>query len=116
MEKLRYRRQISSGLIEGIAYFKTHRAEAIKIIRTQYKHRGDVVLDQEAAAHLYDDLSSILTPKPYASIQAIGNVYELAKKQNKAAEKVDPMSLWDFHFLRRIDDSGFIDKLYEAKT
>jgi ABC-type nitrate/sulfonate/bicarbonate transport system substrate-binding protein len=104
------------GLIEGIAYFKTHRAKAIKIIQTQYKYHGNAVLDEEAATHLYDDLSSILLPKPYASIQAIGNVYELAKKQNKAAERVDPMSLWDFHFLRRIDDSGFIDNLYKANA
>jgi hypothetical protein len=24
------------------------------------------------------------------------------------------MALWDFHFLRRIDDSGFIDNLYRT--
>jgi hypothetical protein len=23
------------------------------------------------------------------------------------------MALWDFHYLRRIDDSGFIDNLYK---
>ena len=100
------------GLIEGIAYFKTHRNEAIKIIKSKYKHRGEA-LDQEAVAHIYDDLAKILTPKPYASIDAISNVYELAKKQNAAAAKVDPMSLWDFHFVRRIDDSGFIENLYK---
>lgn len=100
------------GLIEGIAFFKTRRDEAIKIIRAKYTFRG-ASLDQEVAAHLYNDLSRILEPKPYASIQAISNVYELAKKKDKAAESVEPMSLWDFHFLRRIDDSGFIDNLYK---
>jgi hypothetical protein len=24
------------------------------------------------------------------------------------------MALWDFHYLRRIDDSGFIDNLYRT--
>ncbi|MBI4523981.1 MAG: ABC transporter substrate-binding protein [Deltaproteobacteria bacterium] len=100
------------GLIEGIAYFKTNRAEAIRIIQAKYRHRGEA-LDQEAVAHVYDDLAKILMPKPYASMQAISNVYELAKKLNKDAEKVEPMSLWDFHFVRRIDDSGFIDDLYK---
>jgi len=100
------------GICEGIAYFKTHRAECIKIIRERYKAEG--ALDNETATHLYEDLKLILQAKPYATIPAIANVYEIAIEQNKAAEKCDPMALWDFHFLRRIDDSGFIDQLYRS--
>jgi ABC-type nitrate/sulfonate/bicarbonate transport system substrate-binding protein len=99
------------GFCEGIAYFKTHRAESIKTIKNKYKVEGD--LDDETATHLYEDLAKILQPRPYASVQAIDSVYEIAKKQDPAAEKVEPMSLWDYHYLRRIDDSGFIDNLYK---
>lgn len=99
------------GIIEGIAYFKTHRKESIKIIQDKYKVEG--ALDLEAATHLYEELAKILQPKPYASLQAICNVYEISKKQDPAAEKVEPTSLWDYHYLRRIDDSGFIDNLYK---
>jgi hypothetical protein len=63
---------------------------------------------------LYEDLKNILQAKPYATIPAIANVYEISVEQDKAAEKVEPMALWDFHFLRRIDDSGFIDNLYRT--
>ncbi len=56
----------------------------------------------------------ILQAKPYATLPAISNVYEIAIEQNKAAEKCDPMALWDFHHLRKIDDSGFIDNLYRT--
>jgi ABC-type nitrate/sulfonate/bicarbonate transport system substrate-binding protein len=100
------------GICEGIAYFKTHRAESIKIIKESYKDEGD--LDDEAATHLYEELKMILQAKPYASIPAISNVYEISVEQNRAAEKTDPMALWDFHYLRRIDDSGFIDNLYRT--
>jgi ABC-type nitrate/sulfonate/bicarbonate transport system substrate-binding protein len=100
------------GICEGIAYFKTHRADSIKIIKEKYKEEGD--LDDEAATHLYDELKMILQAKPYASIPAISNVYEISIEQNKTAEKTDPMALWDFHYLRRIDDSGFIDNLYRT--
>jgi ABC-type nitrate/sulfonate/bicarbonate transport system substrate-binding protein len=95
---------------EGIAYFKTHRKESIKVIKEKYKAEGD--LDDEAAAYLYEDIAKILLAKPYATVQSIANVYELAKKQDPAAEKVEPLALWNFHHLRRIDDSGFIDNLY----
>jgi hypothetical protein len=70
-------------------------------------------MDDETATHLYNDLSRILQAKPYATIPAISNVYEISIEQDKAAEKTDPMALWDFHYLRRIDDSGFIDNLYK---
>ena len=100
------------GTLEGIAYFKTHRKEAIKIIETRYKVKGD--LDNEATAHLYNELAKILSPKLYPTVQAVSNVYELGKELDKDAEKVDPLALWDFHFLRKIDDSGFIDNLYKT--
>ena len=100
------------GVCEGIAFFKTHRAESIKIIKEKYKDEGE--LDDETATHLYEDLKSILQAKPYATVPAISNVYEISVEENKAAEKTDPLSLWDFHFLRRIDDSGFIDNLYRT--
>jgi ABC-type nitrate/sulfonate/bicarbonate transport system substrate-binding protein len=100
------------GICEGIAYLKTHRAESIKIIKDKYKEEGE--LDDETATHLYDELKMILQAKPYASIPAIKNVYEISIEQDKEAEKTDPMALWDFHYLRRIDDSGFIDNLYRT--
>lgn len=100
------------GICEGIAYFKTHRAESVNIIKDKYRDEGN--LDDEAANHLYDELSKILQAKPYATIPAISNVYEISIEQDKTAEQTDPMALWDFHYLRRIDDSGFIDGLYRG--
>jgi len=99
------------GVIEGIAFFKTHREESIKIIENKYKAEGE--LNHEEATHLYEEIANILEPKLYASIKAVCNVYELAVRQDKAAEKIEPTSLWDYHYLRRIDDSGFIDALYK---
>jgi hypothetical protein len=53
------------GICEGIAFFKTHRAESIKIIRHKYKAEGD--MDEETATHLYNDLSRILQTVRYPS-------------------------------------------------
>ncbi len=100
------------GICEGIAFFKSHRAESIKIIKSKYQEEGE--LDDEATTYLYDELKAVLQAKPYANIQAISNVYEISVEQDKAAEKTNPMALWDFHYLRRIDDSGFIDNLYRT--
>ncbi len=99
------------GLLEGVHYFKTHPKESTKIIKELYDTEGP--LDDGAAEFLYKDISRTLEPKLYPSMQAISNVYEEAIRQDKDALKVNPMELWNLHFLRQIDDSGFVEKLYE---
>ena len=102
------------GVLEGIAFFKTEREKTIQIIMDKHKKEGD--LDRETAELLYDDFAPILEPKLYPGLSAIGNVYQEALKQdekNGDAAKIHPLALWDFHFLREIDDSGFIDNLYK---
>ncbi|MFB3053704.1 MAG: ABC transporter substrate-binding protein, partial [Alphaproteobacteria bacterium] len=102
------------GVIEGIAFFKTEREKTIQIIMDKHKKEGD--LDRETAELMYDDFAPILEPKLYPGLSAISNVYQEALKQdekNGDAAKIHPLALWDFHFLREIDDSGFIDDLYQ---
>ena len=104
-------KRVLKGLLDGIAFFKTQREATIKII--QEKHVAEGALDHEIATMLYDDLAPILEPKLYPALDAVFNVYEEAKRQSKDAEKIHPLALWDFHFLREIDDSGYIGGLYK---
>ena len=34
-----------------------------------------------------------------------------ARRQDAA--KINPMELWDLHYIRKLDDSGFVDDLYK---
>jgi ABC-type nitrate/sulfonate/bicarbonate transport system substrate-binding protein len=107
-------KRMIKSVLEGIAYFKINREEAIKILMTKHKKEGE--LDRAAAELLYDDLAPRLEPKLYPSLAAVYNVYQEALKQdekNGDAKKVKPMALWDVHLLREIDDSGFINNLYK---
>jgi len=54
-----------------------------------------------------------LLPKPYPDHEAVANAYKLCCMKNPEAEEQSPMALWDLHYLRQIDHSGFIDNLYE---
>ena len=102
------------GMLEGIAFFKTEREKTIDILM---KHRADDgEMDRVAASKVYDEIAASLEPKLYPTMDAIFNVYEEAKRQYKDSDKVHPLALWDFHFLREIDDSGFIDSLYKGKA
>jgi ABC-type nitrate/sulfonate/bicarbonate transport system substrate-binding protein len=100
------------ALIEGIHYFKTQPDRAMKIIEARYANEGK--LDVEAAALTYQVLADALEPKLYPSPAAIANVYEEGIRQDPDAKKMQPMELWDLHFLRRLEDSGFISGLYSG--
>lgn len=106
--------RVLKATLEGIAYFKTNREGTIKILMDKHKKEGD--LDRDTAEKLYDDLAPTLEPRLYPGLDAIANVYEEALKQdekNGDAKRIHPLALWDFHFLREIDDSGFIRDLYK---
>jgi hypothetical protein len=32
------------------------------------------------------------------------------------AKAISPLALWDLHYLRELDNSGFIDKLYKRSS
>ena len=104
-------KRVLKGLLDGVAFFKTQREKTIDILME--KHTKEGKLDRDVATKLYDQLAPNLEPKLYPSLAAVHNVYEEAKRQSKDAERIHPLALWDFHFLREIDDSGFIDNLYK---
>jgi hypothetical protein len=49
-------------------------------------------------------------------MEAIHNVYQEAVRQDADAKRVNPLSLWDFHYIRKIDDSGFADAFYSNRN
>jgi ABC-type nitrate/sulfonate/bicarbonate transport system substrate-binding protein len=98
------------GVIEGIHFFKTQPEKSIKIIQERYVREGQLNFAQ--ASYTHQIIRDVLEPKLYPLMSAISNVYEEAKRQDKDAERINPMALWDLHFIRRIEDSGFIRNLY----
>ena len=43
--------------------------------------------------------------------QAIANTYEIATIEYPAAKRLNPLTLWDLHWVKGLDDAGFIDDL-----
>ena len=98
------------GLLEGIHFFKTQPERSMKIIQDRYTLDGNMDLDM--AKRTYASMAAALEPRMYPTTKAIENVYEESLREDKDSVGINPMALWDLHYLRKIDDSGFIDKLY----
>ena len=66
----------------------------------------------EAATVSYNSVANLLA-KPYPDMQAVANTYELCCMKDPMAKEVSPIALWDVHYLRDLDSTGFIDGLYQ---
>jgi ABC-type nitrate/sulfonate/bicarbonate transport system substrate-binding protein len=104
-------RSLLLALIDAIHFFKTKREETLKIIRRTCTDLLKMQSDEEWNC-FYETQAASLEPKPYPTLAAIQNVFALALKRNPEIENFNPLALWDLHYLREIDDSGYIDRLY----
>ncbi|HZS63174.1 MAG TPA: ABC transporter substrate-binding protein [Xanthobacteraceae bacterium] len=100
------------ALVDAIHFFKTNRKDTIAIINKTSRDLLRLKSDEEVDI-FYDHHAEIFQPKPYPTPEAIRNVFALGAKETPAAADFNPLIMWDLHHLRVIDDSGYIDKLYQ---
>jgi ABC-type nitrate/sulfonate/bicarbonate transport system substrate-binding protein len=91
--------------IMGIYFARTRRGETEAILN------GLRAREPECQNIQYRSVAKLL-PKPYPDLEAVANAYKLCCLKNPEAEEQSPMALWDLHYLRTLDHSGFIDQLY----
>jgi ABC-type nitrate/sulfonate/bicarbonate transport system substrate-binding protein len=101
------------ALIDAIHFFKTKPAEVAKILQKNLSRRYTLA-DEAYYVHLQREWAKLLLAKPYPLPAAIQNVFELDAAHDPNMGNISPMEPWDLHYLREIDDSGFIDKLYAS--
>jgi ABC-type nitrate/sulfonate/bicarbonate transport system substrate-binding protein len=104
-------RQLIRGLVDAIHFFITRRRETLEILK---EHAAPILRLQsdEEVEMLYEGWIRSLERKPYPSVQAITNVFQLAVRRNPELAGFNALALWNTHYLRELDDSGYIDELY----
>ncbi len=105
-------RRLIRGFVDSIHFFLTRKEETLKILKNHLPAALGIKTDEELAA-LYGEWAESLERKPYPSMDAMANVFQLALRRNPEVEGYNPVAMWDTHYLRELDDSGYIDKLYQ---
>jgi hypothetical protein len=92
------------ALLMGIRYASTHREETDRILAALGERLG------EPGAYTAARVAR-MPRKPYPAWAAVGNAWELACRQRPETRQTSPLAVWDLHYLRHLDDSGWIDQL-----
>jgi hypothetical protein len=86
------------------------RDEALTIVSGEPMRRMKIK-SMEEMERQFDSIVKWLKPKPYPTPRAIANSYEIATLDYPDAKGLNPLSLWNLHWVRELDDEGFIDAL-----
>jgi len=104
-------RRLIRGLVDAIHFFLAKKGETLEILKRHVSSILDLQRDEEVEA-LYSQWTQSLERKPYPSIEAIANVFQLALRRNPEISGFNPLAMWDTHYVRELDDTGYIDRLY----
>ncbi len=102
---------ILKGVIEGLAFAFSPRNKGSVIATLQKILRTS---NSAALEEGYQDLLRTVERKPYPSLEGMRNIQRLVKNYNPRVEKAKVEELIDDRVLRRLDETGFIDRLYRT--
>ena len=97
------------GVIHAAALLVYRREQAMEIIR-QEPMRLMKVHNLAELRRQVDSIAAMIQVKPYPTIEAIVNTNEIAAQEYGPAVD-NPLTLWDLHWLKELDDEGFINDL-----
>jgi ABC-type nitrate/sulfonate/bicarbonate transport system substrate-binding protein len=98
--------RLVKAMVLGIHFAHTRREET-ELILEGLRRR-----EPEAGHASYQSVDR-MPAKPYPNPEGIANAFALCLMQHPEAADVSPLALWDLHYLRQLDHSGFIDALYQ---
>jgi ABC-type nitrate/sulfonate/bicarbonate transport system substrate-binding protein/LysM repeat protein len=105
-------RNVLKSFVEGIHYAKTHRKEAIAILAKYLKTD-----DSDALQEAYEaELQGLIPEKPYPTMKGIQTILREMGVKDPNARSAHPEQFVDLSFMKELDSSGFIDRLYKSRA
>ncbi len=104
-------RSVMKAYVEGIHYYKTHRQESLTVLAKYLK-----TSNSEALKQIHEDIGLALVPaKPYPTLKGIDAILREIGGKEPEAKTSRPEQFVDLSFVKELDNSGFIDRLYKTK-
>ena len=103
---------VLQALIEGLA-FTIAPANKSLVLKTLTRKLG--LTDAAALEEGYQEILTGLDRKPYPSLEGMKNIQRLARLREPRFGNINVESIVDDSFMRRLDSSGFLDRVYRGQ-
>ncbi|HEY1268696.1 MAG TPA: ABC transporter substrate-binding protein [Candidatus Binatia bacterium] len=104
-------RNALKSMVEAIHYYKTQRADALAVLGKYLKENSPEALDET-----YEGIGLALIPeKPYPTLRGIQIMLSELSAKDPKAQKARPEEFVDTSFIKELDASGYIDRLYKSQ-
>ena len=91
-------RRLIRGIADAIHHFLTKKEDILRIMKEHVSPVLHLESDEEVGT-LYLQWCENMDRKPYPTLEAIANVFELALQRNPEIRGFNPLILWDTHFV-----------------
>jgi hypothetical protein len=103
-------RAVVKSSVEAIHFLKTHRQETLEILRKYMR-----INDTDALVEAYEQIGLNLIPeKPYPTLRGIQLMLSELGAKDPKAKAAKPEQFVDMSFVKELDGSGAIDRLYKT--
>jgi NitT/TauT family transport system substrate-binding protein len=103
-------RNLVKAYVESIHYMKTHRKETIAVLAKYLKTD-----DTEALEEAYEaEIQALIPEKPYPTLKGIQVMLREMGIKDPVARAARPEQFVNLTFMKELDSSGFIDRLYKS--
>ena len=103
-------RAYMQAVLHALVWLTYRPDEALATLAAELKVSFNIT-DASELKRRFDAVVTGLKIRPYPTPQAITNTYEIAVIEYPDAKGLNPLSLWDLHWVKELDDGGFIDAL-----
>jgi NitT/TauT family transport system substrate-binding protein len=104
-------RRFVKAVVEGIHFYKRNKQASIQSIAKFMRSNDSAALEET-----YDQYAlKLLDPAPYPTIKGVQTILEDMAKGNPKVKGVDARSFIEPQFIKELEESGYIGKLYGDK-
>jgi len=104
-------RSALKAMVEAIHYYKTQRADALAVLGKYLKDNSSDALEET-----YEGIGLALIPeKPYPTLRGIQIMLSEMSAKDPKAQRARPEEFVDMSFIKELDGSGYIDRLYKSQ-
>lgn len=108
-------RRYVQAMTHALAWLRLRREEALEL---GYGRPMELmgIESREEFAWRFDAIVKPLRARSYPTAAAVSNMYQIASAEFPGCAGQNPLATWDLHWLKQIDDGGFIDSFEERLT